>query len=455
MASVGKLSATLVKANRRSKWPRLLASKEKKVNNMHYWMDFAEIHEESLKGLPTPKHSLVTCRLVKKAYCLGEDKCVSSCADDCRGKLFTGPDGRCLGKPQEEVSGVNFTDSDPKQGFIGGIVEVNSTATFGDAEFFSIYFLDEDNNKLSDQPILRIENPKSRGTNLSGKIPPSTPIPEEASKITAVPGNLAFGEPDSQRDFAPSSSSLLDLAVPTCTPQKIDLEDTSPEVGQLGGDVKISFSAHAEDSASPTVDYYTLHWGRTANSCERLPGGNSYIVRVRAKGVGEVQHHIGESIAIEKGAESILAFSQHENTDGPHPSKGELTSSCAIWPIRGRSSPSKPPQGLSVLNGQLLANGSRFSGEVIVKRAGRGDEVAAEATAYTLWWCDDDERKLSLLDSPNIEDTTAATDFRLVYEEVEVPEKASKICAFMKNDLGEGRQGAAAAVVSDTARDEL
>ncbi|KAF4705684.1 hypothetical protein FOZ62_015488, partial [Perkinsus olseni] len=141
------------------------------------------------------------------------------------------------------------------------------------------------------------------------------------------------------------------------------------------------------------------------------PGGNSYIVRVRAKGVGEVQHHLGESIAIEKGAESILAFSQHENTDGPHPSKGELTSSCAIWPIRDRSSPSKPPQGLSVLNGKLLANGSRFSAEVIVKRAERGDEVAAEATAYTLWWCGDDERKLSLLDSRNIEDTTAATDF--------------------------------------------
>ncbi|KAF4686939.1 hypothetical protein FOZ60_004654 [Perkinsus olseni] len=255
-----------------------------------------------------------------------------------------------------------------------------------------------------------------------------------------------------QRDFAPSSSSLLDLAVPTSPPQKVDLEDTSPEVGQLGGDVKISFSAHAEDSASPTVDYYTLHWGRTVNSCERLPGGNSYIVRVRAKGVGEVQHHLGESIAIEKGAESILAFSQHENTDGID------------------RLPFKPPQGLSVLNGQLLANGSRFSAEVVVKRAERGDEVAAEATAYTLWWCGDDERKLSLLDSRNIEDTTAGTDIRLLYEEVEVPEKASNICAFMKNDLGEGRQvhsndhlspptwsfqGAVAAVVSDTARDEL
>lgn len=64
-------------------------SKEKKVNNMHYWMDYAEIHEESLKALPTPKNSVVTCRSVKKAYCLGEDKCVKSCADDCEGEKIS------------------------------------------------------------------------------------------------------------------------------------------------------------------------------------------------------------------------------------------------------------------------------------------------------------------------------------------------------------------------------
>ncbi|EER01850.1 hypothetical protein Pmar_PMAR028302 [Perkinsus marinus ATCC 50983] len=445
MASVGKLSATLVKANRRSKWPRLLVSKEKKVNNMHYWMDYAEIHEESLKALPTPKNSVVTCRSVKKAYCLGEDKCVKSCADDCEGKMLTGPDGRCFGKPQEEVSGINFTDVDPTQGYASGIVEVNSTATFGDAEFFSIYFLNMNNQKLSGEPVLKIGNPKNLGTQLFGKLPESTPIPENASKIIAIAANLAFGEAEERGEY--DTIPLLDLAIPMHAPTAVDLQDISPEVGQLGGDVEISF-AHAKDSSSsPSVDFYNLYWGKSTATCERLAGDKSLIARVRANGADIQKYHIENSIAIEKGAQSILAFSEHDNTQGQHPSKGELISLCGIWPIKDRHFPGTSPESLSVNNTTFL--GGQFTGEVVLSRAPRETEVEEEATAYTLWWADKNYNKLSLLDSGDIEDMKVATELRFSYDQIQAPEGVAKICAFMRNDLGEGRRSACAAIVQE------
>lgn len=94
--------------------------------------------------------------------------------------------------------------------------QVNSTATFGDAEFFSIYFLNMNNQKLSGEPVLKIGNPKNLGTQLFGKLPESTPIPENASKIIAIAANLAFGEAEERGEY--DTIPLLDLAIPMHAP---------------------------------------------------------------------------------------------------------------------------------------------------------------------------------------------------------------------------------------------
>ncbi|KAF4655722.1 hypothetical protein FOL47_009322 [Perkinsus chesapeaki] len=426
-----------------SKWPRLLVSKDRKVTNMHYWMDFAELHEESLAGLPTPHYSLVTCRLQKKAYCVGDDKCVDSCADDCSGKLFTGPDGRCHGKPQEEVSQINFTDVDPRKGFISGTIEVNSTAVFGDAEFFAVYFLDKNNTKLSQHPIFKIPNPKMRATRLLETLPEGIRIPEEASKITAVPANDAFGESDNVH-FA--TVSIEDWAVPGYPPQGLELEDTSPEVDELGGVMKI-LPAHSADS-QPSVDFYTLYWGRSSTSCEALPD-SSRIGRARAKGPIGAQYDLGKSMAIKKGAESILAFSMHDQDDGEHPSKGELTTACAIWPIHDRSRPSGLPRGISIIKGGLEENTRRFTGVIAIDRADREEERRDEANGYSLWWCDNDGKKLSLIDTREIKEKDIP-QLRLSFKDVEVADKAAaKICGFMMNSVGDGKEGACVLITGD------
>jgi hypothetical protein len=75
MASVGRMTFTLRKADSPSKWSRLLKSKDKKANQMHVWWEMADKHRAELEKLDEEESSESSSK--KKSKKSGGDKTVA------------------------------------------------------------------------------------------------------------------------------------------------------------------------------------------------------------------------------------------------------------------------------------------------------------------------------------------------------------------------------------------
>lgn len=325
--SVGKVTLSIAK-QRVSRWPRLLAGNTK-IDNMHYWLDYGEQLEGSLKGLPEVSNSGPSCKAKNgKAYCPTSDSCKETCKE-CKGKrTFDESTNMCLGPPVYGAKDMTFTDLDPEKGSIGGIVEITLKKDHHrlDIRGFNLYVV---SNGTTIQEGM---NPWSISV---GEVVNNTKIEfpkkpfdfSDILELVLVPFN-DYGESRSRAIRKLAKDLFLPNACSSIAP--VDFEDTDGDSGSLKG--LFTFTSVSD---SDTATHLWFHWGRD---------NSTKLFRSKAP-FGEVpitnsSLNLTAATAIPAGASHVLIFAKSE--------AGETETPVGIWEIRDRERPKGAVAGLIV-----------------------------------------------------------------------------------------------------------
>jgi len=421
LASVGKLSVTLKKRWPR-KWPRLLADKKHKIQNMHLWMEMQDTMDSQFAGMTAIANSPLTCGLSGTLYCVATDTCKkpANCSQ-CPGKHIPVMEEHiCTGMPQEKAS-LNFKDADGDEKEIGGDVKIIKARNQFDIDTYSVYFGKDDRNRLETEEgkFLLIGEVEPTTSDTEVRLPHNTQVPQGATHLLVFSKN-AHGE------YAnPGSHLITDVVLPKFKPQGLTFEDEDGDKGEVSGTVTIE-RAENEDH----VDDYVIHWGKSAH--KKLPA-SSYIgiasntksKAVPYEGRPAPTYHISKDRKIPDGATHLLAYSK--NTQGE-------SSSAASRKLVDHTKPC-----LKYGNKDCVAEVAvRFDEQLHVSVTRAVTEKSV--TQYDLYW---GKRACGPSGIPDIDPKNHIRDL-LVSESVsitlpggtEVPEWSTHLLAFSANKFG-------------------
>lgn len=323
IGSVGKVLLSIAKRGP-SKWPRLLLTTVK-IDNMHYWYDFGEKMEASLKMLPIVSESPLTCTSVNQLYCPTSGKCAPDCSE-CKSKP-SAEDGACVGPPAYKPKEVSFTDTDDEYEFVKGVVDVTIAKEYHkfDIDGFNIYMVSS-GEALTDE---------SRPSAVSGAITNTTAqadIPRMAvsvsSELVVVPFNARGENREKQM-----RKSVVDLFKPeNCSSiEPVTFQDEDAEERQLKGLLKFSRPANTNNAT-----HFAIHWGKSAT--EKLTPTAAAIAE---SSVYVTAHNISSPLTIPRGASHILVFAKSSIGEGSRP--------VGSWAIEDRRRPKDVVSDLRLL----------------------------------------------------------------------------------------------------------
>ena len=324
--SVGKVSLSITKI-RASRWPRLLATNTK-IDNMHYWLEYGEQLEKTMKGLPSVSNSGLSCRARGKVYCPVPDACKDSC-ETCKGKSdLDEPSSMCVGPPAFSPGEVSFADTDGGKGTIRGTVQVTLKKEHHrfDIDGFYIYLV-KNGSELTDSDTIWGQSVTAVSNTTSVDLP-SRPLGEDPMEIVAVPFN-AFGE----RRSKPARKQVVDLYLPNnCSRvDPIEFEDASGgDEGSLKG--VISLTKPAETDSATNLSF---HWGK--DSSTRLYRTKAQFADLPITGTSL---NLTTGSPIPTGATHVLVYCRSPAGDGSEP--------VGSWPIAYRKRPVGKVENLRV-----------------------------------------------------------------------------------------------------------
>lgn len=425
IGSVGKVLLTISKLSV-SKWPRLLVSNQK-IDNMHYWYDFGDQMESSMKALPTIYDSRLTCQSQGSLFCPTSGKCTGSCSE-CRSKPLM-LEGGCVGPPAYTPKDLSFTDTDGDFGFVSGDLEVTVTKEYHryDIDGFNIYLQPSGENLSSDSAPLATSGSI---VNTTAKL--NIPRTALASSIQsfewiAVPFNR-FGE-NREKSL---KRILTDVFRPeNCsTVEPVSFDDFEPDEGSLKGVFRFKVP-----SSTNSATHLVLHWGKSDSA--KLTGALSHIADVS---VHSGVYNLSTTTAIPPGASHVLVFAKS--------GAGEGSSPVGVWAIEDRQRPRGLVSNLRLLSDRRIEF-KRIADESLIT----GYVVRSEWTG-------------SAPQSHEVETLSTAGFFTFskdVQSTIQVGEPSDKnfkpdswkICVYLSNKLGLSNEGACVNVTPPSEKTEL
>jgi hypothetical protein len=422
IGSVGKVLLTIVKRHV-SKWPRLLLTNVK-IDNMHFWYDFGEKMEASLKPLPSMSESPLTCGSSGLLFCPTSGKCMENCSE-CESKPLT-VESICRGSPAYRPKEVNFIDNEVEFGSIGGSIEVTLNKEYHrfDIEGFNVYIVDDGKelevNSLPISTISFISNVTYRG---------DVPVFRMTSplEIVAVP----FNEVGENREksirrvvadlFKPENCSRIDPII---------FEDTDASEGFLKGLFRFSSPTNPNNAT-----HLVFYWGKSAT--EKVNTWSSSITEVA---VTVQSYNMTSGTSIPPGATHVLVFAKSKLGEGSNP--------VGAWPIEDRMR----PKG-TVADIRLLADRS-----VEFRRA----ENEGELTGYTVR--SEYRNNKGRLQTEDVEVIPTAGVFTFSniartsrsFNEppsTDIKDGTWKVCIYLTNKMGAAVNGSCVEIIEETIAD--
>jgi hypothetical protein len=312
IGSVGKVLLTIAKRYV-SKWPRLLLTNVK-IDNMHFWYDFGEKMEASLKPLPSITESTLTCASVGSLFCPTSGKCLKDCSE-CKSKPHA-REAVCRGSPAYRPKEVNFTDAHHGFGSVGGPIEVilNKEYHRFDISGFNLYIVSEGGQfEESSKPISQILF--SSNVTYRGELPLteiSYPL-----EIIAIP----FNEEGENREksvrklitdlFKPENCSRIDPIV---------FEDTDASEGSIKGLFRFTSPANTNNAT-----HLVFYWGKSETEKHMWASSITEI------SVTSQSYNMTSSTSIPPGVTHVLVFAKSKLGEGTNP--------VGVWSIDDRMRP--------------------------------------------------------------------------------------------------------------------
>lgn len=409
IGSVGKVAITIVKASA-SKWPRLLLT-NMKIDNMHYWFDYAEQTEKALKGLPSVSESGLTCASNSLWYCPTGGKCVASCSASCNAKQLQVPDlPVCGGPPAFKPKEVSFTDSAADRDSIGGTAVVTLVKEFHryDIGGFNAYLVKQGEAVSEGQaPVgstLSVSNVTARID-----IPPITVSADTPMEVIVVPFN-DFGE---NRDKS-VRTGVADLFVPefASSVNPVAFTDMEAKEGSIRGLLKFS-AVVKTDGATHLV----FHW---AESPLVKMEKSSYIGEVV---VTAISFNLTSATAIPSGASHVLVFAKS--------AVGESASPVGVWEIADRHVPLGSVGPIRLLSKSRVSF-TRVTDESLIS----GYTVRAEWTSAS---GKAESRDIEVVPPAGILTFSRQVESNAAVDPPTLQEW--RICVYLTNELGIGKDG--------------
>lgn len=307
-ASVGKLSVTLRKKWAR-KWPRLLADKKTKIQNMHVWMEQQDRLDSALGGMSTVAHSPQTCGASKKVYCSVSDTCKANCST-CTGKTeIIEEEHLCAGLPTDRAS-LSFKDVDMDEHEFGGSIKISKARQEFDIDQYVVYWGKDASAKLElpDGQTAQVGEARPTGSETQVLLDSDTKAPSNASHLLVFSRNR-FGE-----NAVPGSVALKDAYLPVERPQSVSFSDEDGDRFELRGNIVIQPA-----SDQRTIEKYAVYWGKSAT--KKIASSASIAAVTKKKNeVKIIQHYISDNtIPPSNGTTHILVFSSNEHGEHPVP----------------------------------------------------------------------------------------------------------------------------------------
>jgi hypothetical protein len=414
IGSVGKVLLTIAKRVP-SKWPRLLLANSK-IDNMHYWHDFGEKMETSLKPLPILAESSLTCRAEGRSFCPTSGKCVQNCSG-CKSKPLQGP-SICRGSPAYKPKDIVFSDTDQGIGKIRGPIEVQLAKEYHryDVQGFNIYVVPQGSN------VTDLSNPivVAKGfNNVTSKVSlQQTEVDSTGVDLIAIPFNDLGENRDKQFRktvtdlFRPDNCSAVDPLI---------FEDTDATEGQLKG--LFRFVAPTEPN---NATHLVFHWGKSES--EKL---QSSAVPIAEVSIGSSSYNLTSMTIIPSGASHILVFAKS--------AVGESSGPIGSWAIKDRHRPKGKVEDIRLLSDR----------KVEFKRL----DNEADLTGYTIRqeWKNDKGRT----QTKDIEVVATAGMFtfsKTAQSSERVPDAPTqdnwKVCVYVTSALGTAWEGSCVEVES-------
>jgi len=335
------------------------------------------------------------------------DSCKESCSE-CKGKKITNSGSHtCEGPPAYGAKEIVFTDSNPGKDMISGIVEIHLKKNHHKHEMdvFNLYLVDAGANLTSaatDSVWLK-SGPVSE--NVTKVDIPETPL-DKPMDILAVPAN-SYGE---RRQLA-VRKSLVDVYAPVnCgLVTDLDFKDTDGDQNYIKG--LLTFSPPSETDGATQIVFY---WGKDETT-KLLSKAKSSLGE---SSIGSGKYNLTSSTMIPVGATHILGFAKS--------SGGESENPIAAVAIVDRYRPQSVPLSVSLTDGFAE-----------VTRASRETEQAEHVTEYVVRFTDENSKEENL-DNISLE---VVGDFDPIPGVTKIPEHATKICAYLVNELGRAKTG--------------
>jgi hypothetical protein len=409
IGSVGKVFLTIMKQSV-SKWPRLLLTNVK-IDNMHYWYDFGDQMESSLKPLPVISESPLTCLSFRALFCPTSGKCTSTC-DDCKSKPKIVP-GACVGPPAYKPKDVTFTDTNGDDGLVSGALEISTVKEYHryDVSGFNIYLTQIGVNLTSESSPLAT----------SGSIQ-NTTVKVEVSQVELAEGVsyewiiVPFNSLGENRDKL-FRKAVIDLHRPdNCSSiSPLSFEDTDGEEGSLKGLFTFTSTKNPD-----TATHLVFYWGVSDTS--KLSGFPS----IAEVSVYLSSHNLTSKTPIPPTATHVLVYAKS--------SVGESSSQpVGAWTIEDR----QLPKG--------LVTDLRALSDMRVEFTRIADE--ADITGYTVrseW------RKKGRVMTSEVEVISTAGFFTFTKSvqstnnadaPSEYDEGSWQLCVYLTNKLGPAKEG--------------
>lgn len=425
IGSVGKVLLTISK-HTISKWPRLLLTNQK-IDNMHYWYDFGDQMEGSMKSLPTISESPLTCHSQVAFFCPTSGKCTSSCSQ-CKSKPLT-LEGACGGTPAYTPKEISFTDIDGEFGFISGDVEVTIIKEYHrfDIDGFNIYLQPAGVNLTDTSKPLT----KTAGiSNTTAKVNLPRTAAGSAShsfEWIAVPFNR-YGEAREKG----IKRIVVDVFRPeNCTSvEPISFEDIEGDEGSLKG----LFRFRPPTSAN-SATHLVLHWGKSDSA--KLTGITSQISEIT---IHSSLYNLSATTAIPAGASHVLFYAKSSAGEGSFP--------VGVWAIEDNDRPKGTVASLRLLSDRRVEF-KRINEESLIT----GYIIRSE-------WMGSSQQSRDIETVPTAGFFTFSKDVQSTVP-VDEPSDSNfkpdswKVCVYLSNKLGPAKEGACVDVAPRSAKTEL
>ena len=428
VGSVGKVVLTIAKKSV-SRWPRLLLTTDR-VDNMHYWLEYADKMEDSIRTLPEARQSPLTCLEKMQLYCPSQDSCRDAC-EGCRGKATILADRNvCAGPPVYSPKEAKFIQSDASRGSIGGVLEVSLIKEHHrwDIKSFNVFLV---NNSTQEETLIGKSSNVSNLTLID--IEPTDISGNGFVSLLVVPVN-DFGSNPEKALYVNVTNEFVPDACSNVT--SIEFEDNDSLVNHLKGRFKFTKPSNPDGATQ-----LSFHFGKNEES--KISKGKSFIGETNI--TSEVLN-ITTSVPIPSGATHVLVY--------PKNAMGEsLTRVVGAWHIDIKRRPKGLVKNLE-LTQDLKVKFTKFDGTVLPELTGytvRLEAVGKKSTKTIV-------KEIEFI--PVSSGESIWTSFSSsIYGEKQIVRPQNvlslKVCVYLTNHAGIARSGACVPFAEEKKSEEL